>query len=94
MKKTKMEIFKVYYFASGRYSLAFMVYLECLYCIFSYTQPCFVDFWPISGFCSYTNEWGKQKNHVILTQGVPLYSLISTYNLYIQQVDTTSLDNQ
>ena len=30
-------IFKVYYFASGTYSLAFKVYLEYVYCIFSYT---------------------------------------------------------
>ena len=37
MKKTKMGIFKVYYFASGTYSLAFKAYLECVYCIFSYT---------------------------------------------------------
>ena len=37
MKKTKMRIFKVYYFASGTYSLAFKVYLEYVYCIFSYT---------------------------------------------------------
>ena len=28
MKKTKKGIFKVYYFASGTYSLAFKVYLE------------------------------------------------------------------
>ena len=35
--KTKMRIFKVYYFASGTYSLAFKVYLEYVYCIFSYT---------------------------------------------------------
>ena len=37
MKKAKMGIFKVYYFASGTYSLAFKVYLEYVYCIFSYT---------------------------------------------------------
>ena len=37
MKKTKVGIFKVYYFASGTYSLAFKVYLEYVYCIFSYT---------------------------------------------------------
>ena len=36
MKKTKMGIFKVYYFASGTYLLAFKVYLEYVYCIFSY----------------------------------------------------------
>ena len=37
MKNTKVGIFKVYYFASGTYSLAFKVYLEYVYCIFSYT---------------------------------------------------------
>ena len=42
MKKTKMGIFKVYYFASGTYSLAFKVYLKYVNCIFSYTLPCFV----------------------------------------------------
>ena len=31
MKKTRRGIFKVYYFASGTYSLAFKVYLECVY---------------------------------------------------------------
>ena len=31
MKKTKMGIFKVYYFAIGSYSLAIKVYLEYLY---------------------------------------------------------------
>ena len=35
MKKTKMGIFKVYYFASGTCLLAFKVYLEYVYCIFS-----------------------------------------------------------
>ena len=38
------------------YSLAFKVYLEYVYSIYSYTQPSFVDFLSISGFCSYTDE--------------------------------------
>ena len=37
MKKTKIGIFKVYYFASGTYSLALKVYLEYVYGIVSYT---------------------------------------------------------
>ena len=36
-KKTKIGIFKVYYFVSGTYLLAFKVYLEYAYGIFSYT---------------------------------------------------------
>ena len=52
MKKTKMGIFKVYYFASGTYSPAFKVYLEYLYCIFGYNLilsifGLFRDFAPI-----------------------------------------------
>ena len=31
------ESFFLFYFASGIYSLAFKVYLEYVYCIFSYT---------------------------------------------------------
>ena len=49
MKKNNMGIFKVYYFASRTYSLAFKVYLEYGYCIFSYAEPCFVDFRLIMG---------------------------------------------
>ena len=37
MKKTKKGIFKVCCFTSGTYSLAFKVYLEYVYYIFSYT---------------------------------------------------------
>ena len=36
-KKTKIGIFKVNYFASRTYSLAFKVYLKYVYGIFSYT---------------------------------------------------------
>ena len=84
-KKTKMGIFKVYYFASGTYSLAFKVYLKYVNCIFSYTLPCFVDFRPISGFCSYTDVWGKRKKprHPYIGSTVLIHIHIGFFNLQV-----------